>query len=128
MVSWQAGAHQPDSVAASVIAFDVLFQAVGQRMTIAAPVGVVGDTTVSSRGGGFADRLGSRRPLVDAMVAESAARNRAAAAGIDPDDEREVAESARVVSMTRYLSRRVAGSGPTPLGPGYDPLTGFGDG
>ena len=52
----------------------------------------------------------------------------AAAAGADPDDEPEVADSARVVSMAGYLSRRVGARGPIPLGPGYDPFAGFGDG
>ena len=80
-----------DAVASAVIAFDVLFQGVGQRYVIVAPVGVT-DRRASTRGG-FADRLGSRRPAVDALVAESAARKRAEAAGIDPDDEPEVAEA-----------------------------------
>ena len=72
-----AGKHQPDAVAAAVIAFDVLFQAAGARMTVAAPVGVV-DGRASTRGG-FADRLGTRRPVVEALVAEAAAKARAAA-------------------------------------------------
>ena len=83
---------------------------------IVAPVGVT-DRRASTRGG-FADRLGSRRPAVDALVAESAARKRAEAAGIDPDDEPEVAEAARLVSMSGYLSRRFNGVG-------YDPLCGL---
>jgi hypothetical protein len=62
--------------------------------------------------------------MVDAMVAESAARKRAAAAGTDPDDEPEVAKSARVVSMAGYLSRRTDGGGSTPFGSGYDPRAG----
>ena len=75
------------------------------------------DRRASTRGG-FADRLGSRRPAVDALVAESAARKRAEAAGTDPDDEPEVAEAARLVSMSGYLSRRFNGVG-------YDPLCGL---
>jgi hypothetical protein len=75
MVGWQPGMHQPDSVAAAVIGFDVLSQAAGQRCVIAAPVGVAGSGScrAASAGGGFLDRLGSRRPAVDALVAESAA-------------------------------------------------------
>ena len=45
------------------------------------------------------------------MVAESAARKRAEAAGTDPNDEPEVIEATRVVSMAGYLSRRVDGGG-----------------
>jgi hypothetical protein len=36
-VSWQAGSHQPDRVAAAVVAFDVCDHAHGQRVSIAAP-------------------------------------------------------------------------------------------
>ena len=34
-VSWQAGQHHPDRVAAAVVAFDVLDHAAGQRWNIA---------------------------------------------------------------------------------------------
>jgi hypothetical protein len=129
MVSWQPGSHQPDAVAAAVIAFDVLFQAAGQRCVIAAPVGAAGGrASTSSASGGFLNRLGSRRPLVDALVAESAAHKRAAAAGTDPDDEPQVQRAAQVVSMASYLSRCTGASRSTPFGPGYDPLAGYGDG
>lgn len=37
-VQWQAGQHQPDSLAALVVAHDVLVHAVGQRWSFASPV------------------------------------------------------------------------------------------
>jgi len=82
-VTCQAGAHQPDALSALVVGHDVLIHSAGAQITIAAPVGVV-DPRASTRGG-FADRLGSRHPMVDALVAESATRKRAAAAGADPE-------------------------------------------
>lgn len=107
MVGWQPGMHQPDSVAAAVIAFDVLSHAAGERCVIAAPVGVAGSPgSANSGNGGFLARLGSRRPAVDALVAESAARKRAEAAGTDPDDEPEVQRAGQVMSMAGYLAHR----------------------
>lgn len=41
-VTWQAGQHQPDALAALVVAHDVLVHATGQTITLAAPVGVGG--------------------------------------------------------------------------------------
>jgi hypothetical protein len=38
-VSWQAGMHQPDQVAAAVIAFDALAKAAGAEVQISAPIG-----------------------------------------------------------------------------------------
>nr|MCH9728738.1 hypothetical protein [Actinomycetes bacterium] len=117
MTGWQPGAHQPDSVAAAVIAFDTLADAAGQRWQIAAPAGVTDRAaSASSGGGGFVARLGSRRELVDAMVADSAARKRAGAAGTETDDQPDE-QAARVVSMAGYLSQRVSdGRGYRPLG------------
>lgn len=37
-MSWQAGQHQPDALAALVIAHDILAHAVGQRVTFASPL------------------------------------------------------------------------------------------
>jgi hypothetical protein len=41
-VSWQQGQHQPDQVAAVVVAHDVLVHAAGSRVTIAPPAGRLG--------------------------------------------------------------------------------------
>jgi hypothetical protein len=123
MVGWQPGAHQPDRVAAAVIAFDVLADAVGQRWSIATPVGVLGA------------RLDGRRPGIDALVAASAARKRAEAAAHDnnagPDGQPDT-RWAQVTAMADYLarrgttlSRRIDGGGSTPFGPDYDPLAGL---
>ncbi len=130
------GAHQPDSVAAAVIAFETLAEAAGRRWDMAAPVGV---------GGGLGERLGSRRPLVDMIVAKAAARRddeQAAAAGLDgetgetDDDSQTETETpleqpAVVTAMDHYLVRRShlsprLGHGSTPFGPGYNPLGGCG--
>jgi hypothetical protein len=109
MVGWQPGAHQPDRVAAAVIAFDTLADAARQQCAIAVPVGVLTGWASSGPGGGFGSWLGSRRPVVDALVAEAAARKRAQAAGTNPGDEPEAAEKARVASMSEYLAQRVNG-------------------
>lgn len=37
-VTWEAGQHQPDRVAAAVVAYDVLAHSIGQRMHIVGPV------------------------------------------------------------------------------------------
>lgn len=37
-VTWQAGQHQPDQLAALVVAHDILVHSVGQRITIASPL------------------------------------------------------------------------------------------
>ncbi|MDV3124683.1 terminase family protein [Mycobacterium sp. 21AC1] len=42
MFSWEAGQHQPDSVAAAVITYDTLASAAGAVITIAAPAGRLG--------------------------------------------------------------------------------------
>ena len=124
MVSWQPGAHQPDEVAAAVIAFDVLYPAAGQRCAIAAPVGVLGGSGSSpERGrGGFIDRLGSRRPMVEAMVGTAAATKSGDPEAIEEAEKQE----AKVVKMSGYLSRRVDRRGSSPLGPTYDPMAGTG--
>ncbi len=100
MVGWQPGMHQPDRVAAAVIAFEVLADAAGQQWSIAARVDV-------GPGGGFGSWLGSRRPIVDALVSEAAARKRAQAAGTDPDLELEVARAARMAATAGFLAQRV---------------------
>ncbi|WP_020109602.1 terminase large subunit domain-containing protein [Nocardia sp. 348MFTsu5.1] len=41
-VTWQAGQHQPDQLAALVVAHDILTHAIGARMTFAAPRGLLG--------------------------------------------------------------------------------------
>lgn len=46
-VSWQAGQHQPDSLAAVVVAHDVLVHAAGAHVTIATPLGA----SLGSHGG-----------------------------------------------------------------------------
>ncbi|KZF06536.1 hypothetical protein A2J03_24405, partial [Rhodococcus sp. EPR-157] len=103
MVGWQGHQHQPDRVAAAVIAFDVLDDGANrQGMTIAAPI-ALHDRTLGRNVSG----LGSGRPGVDALVAAQAARKKAAAAGTDPDAEPEVQKAARVSSMAAYLSRRL---------------------
>jgi hypothetical protein len=38
-VTWQAGQHQPDSLAALVVAHDVLVHSIGQKWGFAAPLG-----------------------------------------------------------------------------------------
>ncbi len=114
MVAWQPGAHQPDRVAAALIAFDTLADAAGQQWSIGVPLGS------STRPGVIAERLGSRRPVVDALVAATAARQRAEADGTDPDETAEVQRVASVASMAGYLSRRTDARG------GYDPLAHLG--
>jgi hypothetical protein len=111
MTTWQPGQHQPDRVAAAVIAFDVLERAGGARFTFAAPVPTT--ATGTSGPGAGRPRLGGNgsRPAIDAMIQESAARNRAVAQGRDPEQEPEVRRSKRVVSMAGYLSRRVSDTG-----------------
>ncbi|MCU1698977.1 MAG: hypothetical protein JWR34_5040 [Mycobacterium sp.] len=42
MLSWEAGQHQPDSVAAATIVFETLAASAGARVTIAAPAGRLG--------------------------------------------------------------------------------------
>jgi hypothetical protein len=39
-VTWQAGQHQPDALAALVVAHDVLVHSVGQQVHIASPLDV----------------------------------------------------------------------------------------
>ena len=112
MVAWQPGAHQPDRVAAALIAFDTLADAAGQQWSIGVPLGS------SARPGVMAERFGSRRPVVDALVAATAARQQAEADGTD--ETAEVQRVASVASMAGYLSRRTDASG------GYDPLAHLG--
>ncbi|PVB44280.1 terminase large subunit domain-containing protein [Mycobacteroides abscessus] len=55
-VSWQAGQHQPDSLAAVVVAHDVLVHAAGAQVTIATPLGATlartGRPSIPGSGGG----------------------------------------------------------------------------
>lgn len=37
-VTWEAGQHQPDRVAAAVVAYDVLAHCIGEGMTIVSPI------------------------------------------------------------------------------------------
>ena len=66
-VQWQAGQHQSDQVAATVIAFDSLISAAGMQMTLAAPLaGALGDrATVTSITGFLSRRVdGTNRPAL----------------------------------------------------------------
>jgi hypothetical protein len=72
MLSWEAGQHQPDSVAAATIVFETLAASAGARVTIAAPTGRLGQrrgaVAVAGTGGGqvlpftnpLARRIGGR--------------------------------------------------------------------
>lgn len=71
-LTWQAGQHQPDSLAALVVAHDVLVHAAGQRWVIAAPVGTL-RAAGDARGTTFRDTLG-RRSLESLIAAGKAQR------------------------------------------------------
>ncbi|TXH21494.1 MAG: hypothetical protein E6R06_19770 [Mycobacterium sp.] len=60
------------------------------------------------------------RPLVDLLVAEAAARRRAAERGDDPEQCPEVAQLTAQLGVQRQLAQRVNG----PRRDGYDPLRG----
>lgn len=66
-VTWQQHQHQPDALAAAVIAHDVLVHAASQQMTIAVPVGSISDRSVVTNLTGFLQRrldgAGSRPEL-----------------------------------------------------------------
>lgn len=62
-----------------------------------------------------------RRYLVDAMVAEAAARRRATERGDDPEQCPEVAALAAQLAVQRQMARRVD----SPRNDGYDPLRGI---
>jgi phage terminase large subunit-like protein len=69
-VAWQAGQHQPDALAALVVAHDVLVHAAGQ-WSIAAPVGVVADNSnprVTSMAGYLARRTDGRHTGYDPLT------------------------------------------------------------
>lgn len=55
-VTWQAGQHQPDSVAALVVAHDVLIHAAGQRWQLAGPPGM-GTVTPIAAGSWMGQKL-----------------------------------------------------------------------
>lgn len=62
-VAWQAGQHQPDALAALVVAHDVLVHFTAGEWSIAAPVGVVapsGDRRITSMAGYLARRTDGR--------------------------------------------------------------------
>ena len=61
-----------------------------------------------------------RRYLVDAMVAEAAARRRAAERGDDPETCPEVAALKAQLKVQRQMARRVD----SPAADGYDPMRG----
>jgi hypothetical protein len=79
-VEWQAGQHQPDSLAALVVAHDVLAHAASQRWSFATPI----------PGARFVERLGGesepRRPRDSAVVVpfDSPMRRRIDGNGYDP--------------------------------------------
>ena len=106
-VAWQSGQHQPDSLAALVVAHDVLVHSAGQSWTFAAPVGVAG---AGAAGGGLVARLG--RPDLATLITRTAAASR------QSETEADDTPVTPVTSMTGYLSRRVHGAG-------YDPLRGL---
>jgi hypothetical protein len=78
-VTWQAGQHQPDSLAAVVVAHDVLVHSAGMTMTLAPPLG-----------GSLHDGPGRRRDLIGAA---------GMAASIN--------DHGTVTSMTGWLRRRI---------------------
>ncbi|GAA1462690.1 terminase large subunit domain-containing protein [Williamsia maris] len=63
-VLWQQGQHQPDQLAALVVAHDVLIHSAGVRVTLAAPMGRLGD-----RGAGGWPVPGAGAPRVASMDA-----------------------------------------------------------
>lgn len=102
-VAWQQGVHQPDSLAALVVAHDVLVHSAGQVCTFAAPIGVVG----AGASGGYRTRLG--RPDLATLMAGVAAEARQSETDTD-------APAGAVTSMSGYRRRLDGG--------GYDPLRG----
>ena len=61
-MTWQAGQHQPDALAALVVAHDVLVHAVGRRMHIAIPdlTAKLGDRAAGERNPLLSRRLDDR--------------------------------------------------------------------
>jgi hypothetical protein len=118
-VQWQAGQHQPDSLAALVVAHDVLAYAIGRGWAIAAPVaGVAG--RVRAKGSGLNDRIGGR-PDLESLMADIKAE---ADADTDVDGtgtETPVRPVNPVTSMASWMSRRASDC---PSGR-YDPMRGF---
>lgn len=55
-VAWQQGAHQPDSLAALVVAHDVLVYAISRRGVLAVPAGRLGDPYKGTVAGSLNDR------------------------------------------------------------------------
>lgn len=93
--AWQAGQHQPDSLAALVVAHDILVHSAGQTIALAAPLAGRLD---GGTGGG----------------PTRAQRAAAGALGGNIDDR------PAVTSLAGYLARRVDG-----VGNSYDPLHGL---
>ncbi|UGQ43408.1 terminase large subunit domain-containing protein [Rhodococcus aetherivorans] len=106
MLGWSAGQHQPDSVAAAVIAHDVLARGASQRMTLAAPTGTLRDGL--SRGPAAMQVVGSR-PGIDAIVAAAAARKRAEAEGRDPSADPVAARAHSVIRRQQQWGRKLGG-------------------
>ncbi|MGV9745795.1 terminase large subunit domain-containing protein [Rhodococcus zopfii] len=102
MLTWQQGQHQPDAVTAAQVAHDALRYYSGRQTTIAAPVGTMSGGHQSAAAG---PRVVGARPELDAIVAASAARNRAVEAGRDPDTESEVLRAHEMVRRTQQWGR-----------------------
>ncbi|MGA4690151.1 terminase large subunit domain-containing protein [Rhodococcus sp. AB351] len=102
-VRWQAGQHQPDSLAAFVIAHDVLARGAGAG-SIAAPIGTMQRSPVAGP-----RPVGGARPDLDALVAASAARNRALAEGRDPDAAPEVLHAREMHRRARQWAAPLGG-------------------
>jgi hypothetical protein len=70
-IGWQAGAHQPDALAALVVAHDVLVHSAAGQWSIAAPVGVTapsGQPEVTSMASYLARRTDGRRSGYDPLA------------------------------------------------------------
>ncbi|MFD6677663.1 terminase large subunit domain-containing protein [Rhodococcus zopfii] len=105
-VRWQAGQHQPDSFAAFVIAHDVLARGAGTG-SIAAPTGTLG--TAGWGGSSPSARAVGARPELDAIVAASAARNRAMEAGRDPETDPAAVSAMRSLRSKQQWRRSLGG-------------------
>lgn len=103
MLAWEGHQHQPDRVAAAMIAFDTLESVRSAGMTIAAPLSVVGSGGQRSA----ASLSSSSRPGIDTMVAAATARKRALAAGTDPASDPAVRRAAAAAARTHRFGRRL---------------------
>jgi hypothetical protein len=73
-VTWQQGQHQPDALAALVVAHDVLVHSAGQRVTIAVPVAAAS----------LSDRTAQRRLATVTPINEGLRRRVDGSGGYDP--------------------------------------------